>query len=55
MLTLDPEPHPDAVGVLAGITRQLAGAGMWVLAICTHDTDYVLVRASELDRLPSAG
>lgn len=52
VLTLDPPPHPDAVGVLAGVTRQLADAGCWVLAICTHDTDYVLVRASELDRVP---
>lgn len=38
-------------GVLAGIARPLAEAGLSLFAISTYDTDYVLVRA---DTLPSA-
>ncbi|MCU0304454.1 MAG: ACT domain-containing protein [Thermoanaerobaculales bacterium] len=40
----------ELVGVLAGLSTALAGAGVPIFAISTHDTDYVLVRQSDLDR-----
>lgn len=42
------------VGVLAGITGPLAGAGFSVFAVSTYDTDYVLVREDELRAAISA-
>lgn len=36
-------------GILAGIARPLAEAGVSVFAVSTYDTDYVLVRADALD------
>jgi hypothetical protein len=54
VLRLATPPAPDAVGVIAAITSELADRGVWVLALGTHDTDYVLVRESELDRVPLA-
>lgn len=36
-------------GVLAGIARPLAEAGLSIFAVSTYDTDYVLVRADALD------
>ena len=53
-LVLAEDPHPDAVGVLAALTAALAAGGVWVLAICTHDTDHLLVRAAELERALAA-
>lgn len=53
-LVLAEDPPPDAVGVLAALTAALAQAGVWVLAICTHDTDHLLVRAAELERALAA-
>jgi uncharacterized protein len=41
---------PELVGVLASLTNPLAEVGVPILAIGTHDTDYVLVRAEHLDR-----
>jgi len=41
---------PDLVGVLAALANPLASAGVPILAIGTHDTDYVLVRADDLGR-----
>jgi len=41
---------PDLVGVLASLANPLADAGVPILAIGTHDTDYVLVRAEDLGR-----
>jgi hypothetical protein len=38
----------SAVGVLASLTATLAGAGISLLAISTFDTDYMLVRRSDL-------
>lgn len=38
----------DLVGVLAAVTGPLAAAGIPIFAIATFDTDYVLVRESEL-------
>ena len=38
----------DLVGVLAAVAGPLAAAGIPIFAIATFDTDYVLVRESEL-------
>jgi hypothetical protein len=39
----------NLVGILAGIADPLAAAGMSIFAISTYDTDYVLVKAQELE------
>jgi hypothetical protein len=36
-------------GVLASVTAPLAQAGIPILAVCTFNTDYVLVQDSDLD------
>jgi len=41
---------PDLVGVLASLANPLAEGQVPILAIGTHDTDYVLVRAADLAR-----
>jgi len=41
-------------GVLAGLTAPLADAGISLLAVCTYDTDYLLVRTGDLDRARTA-
>lgn len=50
---------PDLVGVLASLALPLAEAGVPILAIGTYDTDYVLVRQTDLvralDALVTAG
>jgi len=38
------------IGVLASLTAPLAQAGIGVFAISTYDTDYVLVKAKNLER-----
>jgi len=47
------------VGILARLSSTLADAGVSIFAISTYDTDYVLVRAPQLDEaiaaLESAG
>ena len=46
-----PGPIPfDQTGVLARIAGPLAAAGIPIFAIATYDTDYVLVRETDLDR-----
>ena len=42
------------VGILARLTETLAAAEIPVLAVSTFDTDYVLVRADDLDRARAA-
>jgi hypothetical protein len=42
-------PFSD-VGVLASLTAPLADAGISVFAISTFDTDYLLVKAEDLER-----
>jgi hypothetical protein len=37
-------------GILASLSAPLAEAGISIFAISTHDTDYVLVRAEELNK-----
>ena len=44
----------SVVGLLAALTRVLADAEVSVLALSTFDTDYLLVRASELERARTA-
>jgi hypothetical protein len=39
---------PELVGVLVSLARPLADADIPILAIGTHDTDYVLVREPDL-------
>jgi uncharacterized protein len=41
---------PELVGVLASLALPLAEAGVPILAIGTYDTDYVLVRQTDLVR-----
>jgi len=43
-----------AVGVLQALLAPLAGAGVAVLAISTHDTDYLLVKEAALEAALSA-
>ena len=38
-----------AVGVLASVTAPLAAARVSLLAVATFDTDYVLIKTSQLD------
>lgn len=42
------------LGVLASLSRTLAGAGVSVLAVSTFDTDYLLVKACDFDRACNA-
>jgi hypothetical protein len=37
------------VGVLAGLTRPLADAGVNIFAVSTYDTDYLLVKQERLE------
>ena len=41
-------------GVLASVASPLAQAGVSIFAIATYDTDYVLVRATDVDRARAA-
>jgi len=46
-----PGPIPfEQTGVLASLANPLAAAGISIFAIATYDTDYVLVRAADLER-----
>jgi hypothetical protein len=42
------------VGVLESLVQPLAEAGVSVFAISTHDTDYVLVKADDLEKAQQA-
>jgi hypothetical protein len=44
----------SAVGVLHSITGPLAGAGISIFAVSTHDTDYLLVKAEAMARAVQA-
>jgi hypothetical protein len=45
---------PELVGVLVSMAKPLAEAGIPIVAIGTFDTDYVLVRATDLERATHA-
>jgi len=50
-----PGPIPfEQTGVLASLANPLAAAGISIFAISTYDTDYVLVRAADLERALAA-
>ena len=44
----------DVVGVVAALARPLAAAGVPIFVISTFDTDYVLVKATDLPRAEAA-
>jgi hypothetical protein len=44
----------NLVGILVSIAEPLARAGISIFAISTYDTDYVLVKAADLDRAVAA-
>ena len=45
---------PDLVGVLAGFLRPLQDAGISVLAVSTHDTDWLLVEEGRAEAAEAA-
>ena len=45
---------PTLVGVLAGFLDPLRNAGISVLAISTHDTDWLLVSANQAEAAEAA-
>jgi hypothetical protein len=45
---------PNLVGILLAIADPLAAAKISIFAISTYDTDYVLVKAADLDRAVAA-
>lgn len=44
----------DVVGILASIATPLAEAGVSIMPVATHDTDYILVRDADLTRAVEA-
>ena len=40
----------DMTGVLAALSAPLAGAGIPIFVVSTYDTDYLLVKSTDLDR-----
>jgi len=44
----------DLTGVLASVLQPLAAAQVSIFAIATFDTDYVLVRAAQLEQAVAA-
>ena len=42
------------VGILAGLSKTLADAGIGIFAISTFDTDYILTKAEDFDRALAA-
>jgi hypothetical protein len=45
---------PNLVGILLAMAAPLADAKIAIFAISTYDTDYVLVKAGDLDRAIAA-
>lgn len=39
----------DASGILHALTAPLASAGIWILALSTYDTDFLVVKAADLE------
>ena len=44
----------DAIGILASLSGVLAKAGVWILAISTYDTDYLCVKAGQVQAAVNA-
>jgi hypothetical protein len=43
----------DAIGVVAGISKPLAESRISIYVVSTYDTDYVLIKAKDIDRAVS--
>jgi hypothetical protein len=54
MLMIEGPLAPEMVGVMMSLITPLAEVGVSIFAISTFDTDYVLVRASQLERAVEA-
>jgi uncharacterized protein len=54
MLMIEGPLAPEMVGVMMSLITPLADVGVSIFAISTFDTDYVLVRASHLERAVEA-
>ncbi|HWA85080.1 MAG TPA: ACT domain-containing protein [Opitutus sp.] len=54
LLKLDGPFDFSAVGILAAVLQPLAAAGVSVVAVCTFDTDYVLVKRDRLSEATEA-
>jgi hypothetical protein len=48
LISFDAKLDLNIVGFLSEITKTLAGAGIGVLVISTHDTDHLLVKGEKL-------
>lgn len=44
----------DIVGVTANLTNSLAKENIGIMAVCTHDRDYILVKSAELENAKKA-
>jgi len=44
----------EMTGVIAGLSAPLAGAKIPIFVVSTYDTDYLLVKAADLERASSA-
>ena len=53
-LVVDGPMDLSSVGVLAGIARPLADAGIAIFAISTFNTDYILVREHSIEQAETA-
>jgi hypothetical protein len=40
----------NLVGIIAGLSGTLANAGVSIFAVSTYDTDYIMVKQTDLDR-----
>ena len=52
--TIEEQLDFSLVGILAGISAALAGAGISIIALSTFDTDYVLIREDQSDAAKNA-
>ncbi|MFN3191244.1 MAG: ACT domain-containing protein [Aureliella sp.] len=49
LMIIDAVMDFDLVGILAGVLNPLRDAGIGIFAISTFDTDYILVRSTQLE------
>lgn len=54
MLMIEGPLAPELIGVMVSLITPLAQAGVSIFAISTFDTDYVLLRATQLDHALTA-
>lgn len=53
-LKIDQTLDLSLIGILAGVARVLADAGVSIFAVSTYDTDYLLIRRSDTERAVAA-